>query len=295
MTTTSPPAKFAKEVIRQEQYTEAIPTKITLEEASEHNPFHTETMHLHGYEHLDLVNNCSFSEVIFLLFRGELPSKAEQQLFDKLLTCLINLGPRHPATRAAMNVGIAKTALQHILPVSLSVASGKYNGCEDVFNAMNFLRKNRNKKPADVIENAISQGNFDAIENPSIIPGFGSLYGSADSYAAKLANYLKPYNTQGTYMQFSLALVEQMKAYDAGWLLSGLTAAVLCDLGFHPRQGHSIYQIAIAPGLAAHGIEKANRPTTEMPYVDEENYHIEPQAICQSSINGVANGGANDY
>ena len=127
------------ETVRDEQYVTAIPTEITLEEPSQNNPFHTENMYIFGYEHLELSEKRDFIDMMFLLFRGELPETAEKALFDKLLCCLINLGPRHPATRAAQTVGIARTKLQHTLPISLSVASGSYLGSEDVFNAMHFL------------------------------------------------------------------------------------------------------------------------------------------------------------
>jgi citrate synthase len=60
-----------------------------------------------------------------------------------------------------------------------------------------------------------------------------------------------------------------------GWLTTGVAAAVFCDLGFQPKIGGALFQLLGAPGLAAHGLELANKPITAMPYISDENYVIE--------------------
>jgi citrate synthase len=66
-----------------------------------------------------------------------------------------------------------------------------------------------------------------------------------------------------------------LAARSLGWLNTGVVAAVLVDLGFHPRDGAGVFQLLGAPGLLAHGMELANKPVTAMPYVDDEHYVIE--------------------
>lgn len=281
--TTEKSGKFREETVRDEKYVTAIPTDITLEEASQSNPFHTENMYIYGYEHLELSEKRNVTDMMFLLFSGELPDQQQKTLFDKLLCCLINPGPRHPATRAAMNTGIARTKLQHALPISLSVGSGSYLGSEDVFNAMHFLQKNIERDASVVVQELLAKKDFHVEENPLIAPGFGSFYGGADTYAQKLADFLQPYNREGKYFHFASELVKGLQEENKaiGWLTSGLTAAVLSDLGFHPRQGNVLFHIAIAPGLAAHAVEKANKPVTDMPFVSEDNYFIDESALAK--------------
>lgn len=275
--------KEREETVRDETFVTELPTKITLEEPSSENPFHTENMFIYGYEHLELTENCDFLDTLFLLMNGELPGSYEKRLFSKLMTCLINPGPRHPATRAAMNSGVVRTKIHNILPMSLLVASGDYLGTADVYNAMRYLKKNARKSPEEIVAQSFELSTFDAHENPLIAPGFGSFYGGADTYAAKLASYLSEYNENGKYFIFAKSLVNHWQQKDPriGWLISGLAAAVLCDLGFRPRQGCVVFQIAIAPGLAAHGVEKSNRETTDMPFVSEDNYFIDESALAK--------------
>lgn len=274
-----------EETVRDEKYVTAVPTEITLEEASQSNPFHTENMYIFGYEHLELSEKRDFLDMMFLLFKGELPEPTEKALFDKLLCCLINPGPRHPATRAAQTVGIARTKLQHTLPISLSVASGSYLGSDDVFNAMHFLLNNAEADASETAAIQLASSQFDAAEEPLVAPGFGAYYGGADPYAQKLAEFIKPYNENGKYLALATNLVSHWQGQNnaIGWLTSGLAAAVLCDLGFHPRQGNLLFQIAISPGLGAHGVEKANKPVTDMPFPSEDNYYIDESALSKSA------------
>lgn len=111
-------------------------TRIWDEQPEEQNPYLAKHCRCHGYDLLELMQKCTFSEVMFLLFRGELPSKEQARLLDALLVAFINPGPRHPATRAAMNAGVSKTKAPHILPIALSVLGGRYLGGEEVEAAM---------------------------------------------------------------------------------------------------------------------------------------------------------------
>ena len=276
------------ETIRDDKYVTAVPTEITLEEASDNNPFHTENMYIFGYEHLELSEKRDFVDMMFLLFKGELPEPTEKTLFDKLLCCLINPGPRHPATRAAQTVGIARTKLQHALPISLSVGSGSYLGSDDVFNSMHFLIKNVDADPAEIAISQLTSLDFDVTQEPLVAPGFGAFYGGADPYARKLADFIRQYNPNGKHFVFASKLVSQWQSHNTaiGWLTSGLTAAIFCDLGFHPRQGTLLFQIAISPGLGAHAVEKANKPITDMPFPSDDNYFIDASALSKSAKQG---------
>ncbi|MBU1404516.1 MAG: citrate synthase, partial [Proteobacteria bacterium] len=49
-------------------------TKIWQEIPSEQNPYLAEACRCHGYDILELAQKRSFSEVLFLLFQGELPT-----------------------------------------------------------------------------------------------------------------------------------------------------------------------------------------------------------------------------
>jgi citrate synthase len=49
----------------------------------------------------------------------------------------------------------------------------------------------------------------------------------------------------------------------------------MIDLGFKPAQAVVLFQLANAPGLAAHGLDLAGRPLNAVPFVPDEEYYFE--------------------
>jgi citrate synthase len=264
---------------RNEPFVMRTATRIWQELPSADNPYIAASALCHGYDLFELMEKRNFADVFYLLFRGELPSASESALLQHLMIALINPGPRHPATRAAMNAGIGKTDPLHILPIASAVLGGSYMGAGEIEEAMRFLRKQQNSNaeqffqslPTEVIE---ENNNKFSTENV-LTPGFGSRNGGIELMAVELANRLVKLDGAGKALRWGCQLNEQLYEQGQGWLLTGVAAAVFSDLGFQPRVGGCIFQLLGAPGLVAHGLEVANKPITAMPFVSDENYVIE--------------------
>lgn len=256
---------------RNEPFTTRTATRIWFEAPSTTNPFITSQAYCHGYDLYELLEKRSFVDVFYLLFRSELPTKADAELLEKLMIALINPGPRHPATRAAMNAGIGKTEAVHILPIGLGVIGGKYQGAGEIEDAMRFLRKSCKSDPEAAAQLALVQMNEDA----QPCPGFGSHYGGVDLLTTGLAMRLLSLPGAGDVLRWASKFADYLAPANMGWFSTGLAAAVFCDLGFQPRVGGGLFQLLSAPGLVAHGFEMANKPITAMPFVKDDNYVIE--------------------
>lgn len=264
-----------KPSLRDHQFTNKIATRIWSEKASSNNPYIAESCLCHGYDLFELLEKRSFIDVIFLLLRGELPSKEQSKLLESLMIGLINPGPRHPATRAAMHTGVGKTDISHILPISLSLLSGTHLGGSEVCNSMRFLNKNNQKDPEDVVSSLINNSMPPNNGDVHIAPGFGTRFGSIDSVPRNLAHKLTTLPSSSRSLEWGQAFSEALEQHGYSWLNTGVAAAVFSDLGFHPRAGSGLFQIASAPGLLAHGLEMSNKPITAMPFIDNEHYIIE--------------------
>ncbi|MEO0443963.1 MAG: citrate synthase, partial [Pseudomonadota bacterium] len=214
----------------------------------------------------------SFVQVLYLLYRGELPSKDQEKLLESLMIALINPGPRHGATRAAMNAGVGKTLPVHILPIATSVLGGDYLGGGEIEPAIRFLRKHTNKDPALIAAQLLEA---DSLKDESIAPGFGRRYGGIDIMTCSLADKLCQLRAASDGLHWGAAFSAELNKHGMGWLPTGLAAAVFTDLGFQPKYGGPLFQLIGAPGLIAHGMELANKPFTAMPFVPDENYVIE--------------------
>ena len=260
---------------RNEDFAERTATRIWHEKPTNYNPYLAEEWRCHGYDILELLEKRSFVDVLYLLFRGQLPKPEQKALLEALMIAFINPGPRHPATRAAMTVAVSKTDVAHILPISLSILGGKYLGAGEIEEAMRFLRKSSRQNAADVATRMISEMQPSKEGDCQVAPGFGSHFGSIDIMPTKIADKLISMPGRGKVLCWGQEFARALEPNGQGWLYTGVAAAAFCDLGFQPRAGIGLLQLICSPGLLAHGIEMANKPTTAMPRVDDQHYVIE--------------------
>lgn len=262
---------------RQEPFVDKTATKLWYEKPSPDNPYISEQHYCHGYELKQLMAQCSYADVLYLLFRGELPDKGERRVFEALMIALVNPGPRHPATRAAMNLGVGKTDPLHILPASLQVISGRHKGAGEIVEISRFLRKNRQKAPAEVVDqyrSVLQEQGDPAVDTWSLLPGFGRSFGQTEIFPQSIVDELLAYGEELESVSWGNELAAELANYQVGWTMPGVAAAVLSDLGFQPKAAAGLFQMLCAPGLLAHGLEFANKPRTAMPYVTDDHYDI---------------------
>ncbi len=270
----SPEPKRVKVQSRNEPFSKRAATRIWSEQPSSDNPYIASSALCHGYDLFELMEKRSFVDVFYLLFRGELPSAAEASLLQTLMIALINPGPRHPATRAAMNVGVGKTNPLHILPIASAVLGGEHQGGGEIESAMRFFRKYQNTDPVGLLQ--VPHANTSEGEAPaSVTPGFGKRHGGIDLMASGIAERLLSLEAAGSALKWGNELAKALESSGGGWLPTGVAAAVFADLGFQPKAGGALFQLLGAPGLVAHGLEVANKPITAMPYVSDDMYFIE--------------------
>lgn len=251
---------------RNEPFAEKASTKIWREIPSDDNPFIAAEALCHGYPLTELMQKRSFADVFYLLFRGELPAKAESRLLETLMIGLINPGPRHPAARAAMNAGIGKTNPAHILPVGAALLGGAHQGGGAIEDAMRFIRHQSTQAPDLVAREHLS--------NKMPVAGFGHHYGGVDLLTHGIAKVLVSMEAAGHCLKWGHSFAEHLSTKGQGWLASGLAAAIFVDLGFQPRMACSLFQLLSLPGVVAQGLEQAHKPITAMPFIKDENYVI---------------------
>ena len=260
---------------RSEKFAQRTATKIWFEQPADDNPYIAGSALCHGYDLYELMEKRSFVDVFYLLFRGQLPGKEESELLQALMIALINPGPRHPATRAAMNVGVGKTDPLHILPIASAVLGGTYMGGGEIEEALRFFRSQQHTKPETFLS-ALTVASEKINEDKGLsIPGFGTRNGGKEIMAIEIANRLVKLKGAGKAMQWGCELNSLLTSRGLGWLMTGVAAAVFADLGFQPRAGGCLFQLLGAPGLVAHGLELASKPLTAMPFIDDDNYVIE--------------------
>jgi len=265
---------------------ERIRTAICLEQHSKCNPFVAEKTLWHGYDAETLGASRNWTEILFLLAQGELPTARQNLLLNRLMSSLANPGPRDAAVRAAMNCGIGKTPLPTILTTGLTVRGGMAEGAMHVEAAMRFLKgqlpanKQHSPDQPDYAEQLIGaylafqqQHQYDEVVPwPAVPPGFGLCYGERDARAVKLATATQEYRGRFYCLALDVESVLARRKPPVYLTLAGAAAMILCDLGFSPEHGAGIYMIAGSAGILAHGVEQLPRNWNEYPFWAESSY-----------------------
>ena len=259
---------------RNENFKDKTATNIWYEKPSADNPYLAAESYCQGYKLRELLEKRSFVDVFYLLFMGELPSADKSQLLEQLMIAFINPGPRHPSTQAAMNAGISKVRYCNILPISLAIHGGAYLGGSEVEQSMRFFHSHHGQPVEDVVNKLIQENKAPEEGDWHICPGLGTHFGSIDFYQHKLAKDLQKLSGAGHFLAWGQRFVDALAPHNMGWLSTGVAAAALCDLGFHPRTGAGLFQLFNAPGLLAHGLEMSTQPLTAMPFLDDKHYEI---------------------
>ncbi len=206
--------------------------------------------YIRGYSLEEMMQKKSFVEVIFLLLKGELPTEKQAEMFNAILTSVIDHGP---VVASAMNARIsasAKNDLHTSVAAGLLGLGGRHGVV--IEPAMKFFY--------DHVKNVDLLGHLKSMkEQKKYAPGFGHKIYTIDPRTQTLFALAKKLKIYGEYCAFAEKAEETLNAISSKKLplnADGAIAAILCDMGFDARLGNGIFVIARVPGLVAHVVEE---------------------------------------
>jgi len=262
---------------------EVIHTRVWEEEAELDDPFAAAACYCRGYDvYGDLLGKASWSEYLYLLFRGERPSKAHVKLMEGLGVVLANPGPRDHSVRAAMNGGAGGSTHAACLMAALAVGAGQLGGAHEVAMAMTawkdckqdisawqaWLRDFPNNESVDVWEPMEHPVGFDPNVARCANPVRQSLAYLANCSSGPVLPWLEMYRAD----------LEELAGHPLA--LSGVAAAAMVDLGFEVGHGEMLYLLMRLPGAAVHALEQEKYGWRKYPFFgDALELHEEADTI----------------
>jgi citrate synthase len=254
--------------VSQPQKVEKVSTRIWLEEPEPDNGFAARNAWLHGYDvYREMLGRAGWADMMYLLFRGEAPSKAQAALLEALSLALANAGPRDPAVHAAMCGAVGGSTAASCLMAALAVGAGQLGGGREVLTAMqawercgldlDAWRRHLSSPPAEVASV------WPATQHA---PGFeahgAGMAGIARHTLSCLAS-ISPGPRLAWLFEHREALAGAAGSAPA---MTGVAAAALADLGFTPAQGEMLYLLLRLPGAAAHALEQGETGHKKFPF-----------------------------
>ncbi|HEY1325827.1 MAG TPA: citryl-CoA lyase [Casimicrobiaceae bacterium] len=219
-----------------------------------------------GYPIEQLIGRVSFAQMIWLMLRGELPSRGQADLLEAALVPAVDHGPQAPS------IAIARMAVTCGVPVNGAMASA-INVLDDVHGGagqqcMELYREIDAAAGADadfagaartVIEARIAAGE-------KIVPGFGHRFHPIDPRTepllALVARARRDGVIDGRHADIGRAVeaaLADMKGRRIPMNIDGVTAVIFCELGFPPELGRGLFVLSRSVGILAHAWEQMQR------------------------------------
>lgn len=224
---------------------------------------HPGEIHVRGYPIQDLIGEIRFSDMIWLMLRGEVPTPEQGKLLEAALVAAVDHGPQAPS------ISVARMSVTCGLPLNGAMASA-INVLDDIHGGagqqcMQIYQAIATQTAADIALMTATASVLDqyATKHGKIIPGFGHRFHPIDPRAIKLLNLIRAAQKKGVvsgqYAKIGTA-VEEVLATRKGkripMNIDGATAVIFCELGFASELGRGIFILSRAVGILAHAWEQ---------------------------------------
>jgi citrate synthase len=217
---------------------------------------------IYGHSVAGMMRDASFTDVVFLLHRGQLPLAAERRLFDAMLIAVSDHGPGSPSAAASRIVATANRAAPEAAVAAGLLAVGDMHAGAGLacFNliATSIERARREGRSLHEVARLV------ALESKSgghRLPGLGHRTHRQDPRTVVLLQMARELGVAGTGVDFLTSLesaaAEEIKPLPAN--IDGAIAAVLYDLRFSAVMAKFIFMIGRVAGLTAQVNEEYTR------------------------------------
>jgi citrate synthase len=243
-------------------------SRIWLEEPEPDNPFAARAAYCHGYDVFGgMLGRSRWADMIYLLFRGEAPTRAHAGMLDVLAVALANPGPRDASVHAAMCGGVGGSPAAASLMAALAVGAGSFGGSREIALAMeDWSACGRDlgawkRRRADPAPDAI--GIWPAIAHPA----------GSDPHAARTSLPVRQTlarlaesdpESNAAWLEANLAGMETAAGHPVSMV--GVAAAAFTDLGLSSAEGEMLYLLLRLPGAAAHALEQGGYGHKKFPF-----------------------------
>lgn len=216
-----------------------------------------------GYNQRDLIEKIRYSDMVFLILKGRLPSMKESKVFNHVLVSFCDHGVTPPSTQTARLVTSSGSPINSAIAGAFLSFGHKHAGAiektmelyQSKIDSL-YLTEDSNIDNKQIASLAIEIYNEYVLVNKKI-PGFGHRYHNVDPRADKLMELVIKEGFIGPHIKLALAVEDLV--FDKKQIrlnVDGANAAILSDLGFDPEQGLGVFMIGRLPGLIAHAHEE---------------------------------------
>ena len=203
---------------------------------------------IRGYRVEDLMAHCSFGDVIYLTFKGDLPSGNEGRIIEAIMTSSTDhsfLAPSIDATRFVASGGV---------PLQAAVAAGVISLGDHHGGAI--------EQCAKLLQDSVKSGASSSEIVSSFrsrkqrVPGFGHPWHDRDPRTVMLVAKAKEWGVAGPHLTLAQSISAELQL---PMNIDGAISGIISDLDIPWQYGRAFFIIPRVVGLAAHAVEEMTR------------------------------------
>jgi citrate synthase len=215
-----------------------------------------------GYPIADLLGKVSYPQMVYLLFKGDLPEENVGKMIDAILVSSVDHGTTPPSALTAITVASTGAALNASVAAGILAISqfhgGAIEGCMQILiKAMDYKNEN-NCTAAEAATQIIAKYR----NSKERLSGFGHRLHTDDPRTKKLFSMADELKISGEYISLARKFETELENALGKKLpinVDGAIAALLCEMKFDAAFANAFFMIARVPGLVAHIYEEKTR------------------------------------
>jgi citrate synthase len=221
---------------------------------------------IRGYPIQELIGNVTFPEMIWLMVRGERPTRTQAGLLEAALVASVDHGPHAPSiaiARMAVTCGVdLNNAMASGINVLGDVHGGPGQQCMELYAQIHAASGGADPFPA-LVDAELEQ--FIA-RHGKIVPGFGHRFHPVDPRVAPLLSMVEQAalagEVRGVYARIGREVEAALRRRTGKAIpmnIDGVTAVIFSELGFAPPMGRGLFILSRSVGILAHAWEQMQR------------------------------------
>ncbi|SEA40345.1 citrate synthase [Desulfuromusa kysingii] len=215
-----------------------------------------------GYPIEELIGHISFSQMIWLMTRGELPEPGAAKLLDTALMSGVDHGPQAPSLAIARMAATCGVDLNNAMASAVNVLGDVHGGAGEqaVTLYQEILKQQESGVPLTEAAKAVVGALLDA---GSFIPGFGHRFHPIDPRSPRLLELVDEAAAAGVvsgrFASIGRAVeaeIMERKGKRIPMNIDGATAVIYAELGFPPQLARGLFCLSRSVGILAHTWEQ---------------------------------------
>lgn len=211
-------------------------------------------------DHLKVVQERSFSEMIFELLSEKRPTPEQLKVFELILNLSIDHGPETPSAVKVIEEAQKGETISEAVSEGIEEINDSHGGAIEPCMELLYQVQNSKLKVQSLVEGYLKDGKRMA--------GFGHRIYTVDPRAQLILNKLQNFSSTDSpqrgvekYIAITQDIEKELEAQKGKHIplnIDGAIAVVLCTWGWEPKLGKAVFIIARTPGLCGQYLNHTN-------------------------------------